>query len=314
MPIPARERDANKRSILDMLETTPAAPARPADPAETAEPLPDLDFDWQPRPLDRTVEGRRGFRWSILAVAATLGILATVAVQALVTVPQQRADARRVEYRAALNAFEPALRALAEAPAPSDPTALADFAAAASTFAEVVRADLPTVIPLLPIGPIEELRPARSEMLAVVDEAEAMMTALAAAARYREAASSILALPLLPTEAPESLIDPAARAISDMQSATERAYTMLDDDPAFQDYRNRVAEAIDALPDWADRYLLALRRGDPTETGTIIAELQARAALATAELEEAVADVDADAAAAIAAMQTRLVEARIRLG
>ncbi|HEX5630640.1 MAG TPA: hypothetical protein VFY15_03200, partial [Acidimicrobiia bacterium] len=213
-----------------------------------------------------------------------------------------------------LNEFEPALRALAEAPAPSDPTALADFLAATTAFGAVVRADLPTVIPLLPIGPIEELRPARSEMLAVVDEAEDMMAELAAAARYREAAASILAVPLLPTEAPESLIDPAARAIADMQSATERAYTNLDDDPAFQDYRNRVAEAIDALPDWADRYLLALRRGDPTETGTIIAELQARAALATAELEEAVADVDAAAAEAIAAMQTRLVEARIRLG
>jgi hypothetical protein len=247
-------------------------------------------------------------------MAATLGILATVAVQALVTVPQERADARRTEYREALNQYEPALRALAEAPAPSDPDALAGFEAATTAFAQVVRADLPTVIPLLPIGPIEELRPARSEMLAVVDEAEQMMADLAAAARYRLAAASILAVPLLPTEAPESLIDPAARAIAEMQSATERAFITLDDDQTFQDYRNRVAEAIDALPDWSDRYLLALRRGDPVETGTIIAELQARAALAAAELEEAVADVDAAAVEAIAAMQSRLVEARIRLG
>lgn len=314
MPIPPNERDANRRTILEMLETTPAAAARPQPPAEAQEPIPDIDFDWQPRPLDRTVVGRRSFRWPILAVAATLGVLALVAVQVLVTIPQARADGRRVEYRAALNEFEPALRAIAEAPAPSDPEALSSFAEATATFAAIVRADLPTVIPLLPIGPIEELRPARSEMLAVVDEAEAMMTDLAAAARYREAAENILAVPLLPTEAPESLIDPAARAIADMQSATERAFATLDDDITFQSYRNRVAEAIASLPEWADRYLLALRRGDAEETALVIAELQARASLATAELEEAVADVDAAAVESIAAMQSRLVEARIRLG
>ena len=59
MPITPRERDANKRSILDMLETTPATVARPQARGEMAEPVPDIDFDWQPRPLDRNVGGRR---------------------------------------------------------------------------------------------------------------------------------------------------------------------------------------------------------------------------------------------------------------
>ncbi|HAX81935.1 MAG TPA: hypothetical protein DCY40_05150 [Actinobacteria bacterium] len=297
-----------------MLETTPATVARPQAPAEMAEPVPDIDFDWRPRPLDATVGARRSFRWSILVAAAVLGGVALVAVQILVTVPQQRADARRGEYREALTAFEPALTALAAAPAPSDPEALGAFADASAGFAEVVRAALPTVIPLLPIGPIEELRPARSEMLAVVDAAESLLTDLAAATRHREAAAAILAFPLLPTSAPEALIDPAARAIADMQSATERGYAALDDDPAFAGYRDRVAAAIDALPAWADAYLLALRRGDAAETTTLIAQFQAQIALATAELESAVADVDAAARTTITEMQRRLDEARILLG
>src|SRR3990172_1407773 len=295
MPITPRERDANKRSILDMLETAPATVARPQASGEMAEPVPDIDFDWQPRPLDRNVGGRRSFRWSILVAAGVLGALALVAVQILVTVPQQKADARRVVYREALDAFDPALPALAAAPAPSDPAALGAFADAAARFAAVVRADLPTVIPLLPIGPIEELRPARSEMLAVVDAAESLLTDLAAAPRYREAAATILALPLLPTPAPETLIDPAERAIADMQSATERGYAALDDDPAFAGYRDRVAAAIDALPAWADAYLLALRRGDAAETASLITAFQAQVSLAATELESAVADVDAAA-------------------
>ncbi len=314
MPITPRERDANKRTILDMLETTPATLARPQREADPADQIPDIDFDWRPRPLDRAVATRRSFRWSILVAAAVLGGLALVAVQVLITVPQGKADARRVEYRAAIDAFEPALVALASAPAPSDPDALGAFADAHHEFSAVVRADLPTVIPLLPIGPIEELRPARSEMLAVIDAGDQMLTDLAAATTYREAAAQILALPLLPTEAPEELIDAAARAIADMQSATERAYIGLDDDPAYAAYRDRVAEAIDALPDWSDSYLLALRRGDPVETAAVISEMQARAALAAAELEAAVADVDAGAVATIAGMRSGLVEARIRLG
>ena len=297
-----------------MLETTPATVARPQASGELAEPVPDIDFDWQPRPLDRAVGGRRSFRWSILVAAGVLGALALVAVQILVTVPQQKADARRVVYREALDAFEPALTALAAAPAPSDPAALGAFADAAARFAAVVRADLPTVIPLLPIGPIEELRPARSEMLAVVDAAESLLTDLAAATRYREAAATILALPLLPTSAPETLIDPAARAIADMQSATERGYAALDDDPAFAGYRDRVAAAIDALPAWADAYLLALRRGDAEETASLIADFQAQVSLGATELESAVADVDAAARTTITEMQQRLDEARILLG
>jgi hypothetical protein len=314
MPITPRDRDANKRSILDMLETTPATAARPQASREMAEPVPDIDFDWQPRPLDRVVGGRRSFRWSILVAAGVLGALALVAVQILVTVPQQKADARRVVYREAIAVFEPALTTLAAAPAPSDPVALGAFADATAPFAEIVRADLPTLIPLLPIGPIEELRPTRSELLAVVDAAENLLTDLAAATRYRQAAATILALPLLPTTAPETLIDPAARAIADMQSATERGYAALDDDPAFAGYRERVAAAIDALPAWADAYLLALRRGDAEETAALIAEFQAQVSLAAAELEAAVADVDAAARATIAEMQQRLGEARILLG
>jgi len=314
MPIHPRERAANKRTILGMLETTPATVARHMEPSGPAEPLSDLDFDWHPQPLSRAIGTRRSFRWSILVAAAVLGGLALVAVQVLVTVPQQRADARRIEYHAALDAYEPALIAYAAAPVPSDPVALAAFSSATTAFADVARASLPTVIPLLPVGPIEELRPARSEMLAMVDTAETLLADLASATTYREAAGNILAFPFLPTQAPEELIDPAARAIADMQTDTEIAFEALDDDPLFAAYRDRVAEAIEALPDWADRYLLSLRRGEVETTTALVAEFQARTALANAELEAAVADVDAAAAALIPDLLAGLEEARIKLG
>lgn len=105
MPIHPRERAANKRTILGMLETTPATVARHLELAQPAEPLlSELDFDWHPEPLSRAIGTRRSYRWSVLVAAAVLGGLALVAVQVLVTIPQQRADVRRVEYRDALDA------------------------------------------------------------------------------------------------------------------------------------------------------------------------------------------------------------------
>jgi len=110
------------------------------------------------------------------------------------------------------------------------------------------------------------------------------------------------------------LVDPAARAIAGMQTDSQIAFEALDDDPLFAAYRNRVAEAIDALPEWSDRYLLSLRRGEVEATTALVAEFQARTALANAELEAAVADVDAAAAALIPDLLAGLEEARIKLG
>src|SRR3972149_4024553 len=81
------------------------------------------------------------------------------------------------------------------------------------------------------------------------------------------------------------------RAIAGMQTDSQIAFEALDDDPLFAAYRNRVAEAIDALPEWSDRYLLSLRRGEVEATTALVAEFPGRTALANAELEAAVADV-----------------------
>lgn len=313
MGIHPRQRDANRRTIIDMLETTPAAVARPPATPVMGDPLPDLDFDWRPRPMEPAVSAPRTFRWSILGAAMVLGVIALLGVRVLVTVPQEKADVRRAEYQAALDDFERALDTFAAAPNPSSPSALAAFADAADSLGATARASLPSVIPLLPIGPIEELRPARSEMLRMVDAVESMVTDLAAAASYREAAAQILALPLLPGAAPAELIDPAARAIADMQSTTQAAFGRLDDDPTFATYRERAGNVIAGLSDWSDRYLLALRRGDLEATAAALAEMQGRIALVNAALEAAVADRDDAARATIASLRTALAEARVKL-
>ncbi len=291
-----------------MVESPQATASKPF-PDEPA----DLDFDWHPTPVERTGAGRI-LRWPIVLAAVAMAALALVGVQLLITVPESRAEERADVYAAALEEFDTALSALRAAATPSDPAALEAFRASTSVFAETAKAELPRVIPLLPVGPIEDLRPTRSLMIDVSDGADALIASLDAAARYREAAASILIVPLLPTEAPTELIEAADTAIQQMTRETIAAARSFDADPAFADYRARVEEAIDALPDWGERYLLALRRGDPDLTATLIAEIQARSALANAELEQAVAEVDTAAGAGLVALAELLQSAVESLG
>lgn len=314
MPIDRRRREQNRRTILSMLETTPATVARPYGPASATDEIPDLDFDWRPRPMEKAVGARRSYRWSIILSAAALGAAALIGLQFLVKVPQEKADARRLEYATAIGAFTDAVNALTAAPRPSDPAALAEFRREVEEFAAVAEAPLPSVLPLLPIGPIEDLRPGRAEMLAAVDSANTMLESLTAAAAYREAAAGLIAVPLLPSEAPPELIDPAARAIADMQTIAETSLRSMSDDPAFATFRERAAAAVAAIPEWAGRYLLALRRGDVEDAAAALADLQARSDLLSAELDATLGELDAAAVTTLADILRRLERAVIELG
>jgi hypothetical protein len=288
-----------------MLEATPATVTRPYGDEDGA----DDDLSWLPTPVERTPT-QRPVRWSIVFAAIAMAAAALIGVQLLVTIPQERADSRRAEYEEALTDFSRALDEINAATAPSSPEELASFAAGAAALRAVAEEDLPRVIPLLPVGPIEGLRPARSAMLGLADQADAFVADLESAAEYRLAARSILAIPLLPTEAPLELMDAAARAVNDMTRETRRQLEALEPDPRFVGYRDRVEDALAAMPAWTDRYLLALRREDVASATELVAELQGRALLATVEMENAVAGLDEAAASALSELESSLEEVR----
>jgi len=151
-------------------------------------------------------------------------------------------------------------------------------------------------------------------MQIVLDAASELAGRVAAAGRYRTVADDVIAIPLLPFDAPPELIDPAAKALADMQAATETALASLDDDPAYAGYRAAAQEAVAGLPQWIDRYLLALRRGDTTTTAALIAELQGTKADLETRLTSVLDGVDADADEAIPALRAGVEAARVLTG
>ena len=307
-----REREANRRTILSMLETTPATVARATSLGEPLEPVPDIDFDWRPHPLDRTVMARRTYRWPIVVGAVLAGAGLLLAARYAVIVPADRATIRQAEYTTATDGFAAALERLATAPTVADPALAAEFAAATAGLRSVAESPLPWSVPLIPLGP--HLPPVRAKLLEVSDAAADLSAVIAQAAAYRDAGDHILAIPLLPYSAPPELIDPAARALADMQAQSEAALASLDDDPNFAGYRTLVTEAMAALPQWIDRYLLALRRGDSQTATNLVTQLGESRADAESELGAVLAAVDADADAALAALRAGVTVIRVLSG
>ena len=311
MRVGRRRREANRRSIIDMLETTPARVAQPSSPAANDELAGDIDFDWRPRPLEKVVSGDRSFRWPIIGAALVLGALAIIAVRGLGTISDTQADERLADYRTELGRFSDAVVDLEAALPNIDIDAALAFSLATDQLLSVASEDLPGLPPFVPQGSLGDVAAAQDHLLAMVDVATAISADLDTASTYLAAAEALFSVPPLPFEAPDELIEPASQAIADMQTETLRTLAGLEPNTTFGDYLDRLDEALGSIPDWSDRYLLALRRGDTEAANALIAEITARRQLLDAELEVALTSVSRTVSELIEDIRTAIAQAEV---
>lgn len=289
-----------------MLETTAATPARPVTRSHDGEEE-DLDFDWRPEPLQRAVDSDRTFRWPIVIAALFIGVSAALVIRLFIAAPAESANARLEEYRTVATALDTTLRDALDTR--DDPAAIAALADAVDATRDSLARDLPRGVPLIGQGPGAELDAAHERLTAIVDSSATLVTRLQLARSYRQAGSEILTLPLLPSEAPPDLVDPAARTVSDYRAGVLAAVARLDDAPEFAAFRTLVAEFAEDLTPWSDRYLLALRRGETASTASLLVDLGARADLARAELNARLDEIDGAVAAEGLSLLDALLEA-----
>ena len=308
------EREADRRTILGMLETTPATAARPLGLGTAEEEIPDLDFDWQPRPLGKIITSKREYRWPIVIGAVLIGAAVLFVARFLVFLPADEAEARLEAYSVAVDEFAAAIDAMEAAASHTDPAAASRFLQAADDLREVAEPGPPGILPFIPAGPVADVTAARQRLLILADAADEFAERLDRAADYRAASEEILDIPLLPFTAPPELIDPAAEALADMQLASESAAGRLDDSEEYAAYRAAVEEALGELPGLIDRYLLALRRATEGEAVATVAELQALRDRTLSEAEAVLGQVEADAEALIMDLRNVIGQVRILVG
>jgi hypothetical protein len=306
-----RSRQAARRTIIDMLETTPAEVARPHVPGPSEESIGDIDFDWRPQPLERVMDSGRSFRWPIIGAALVLAAIAIVAVRGLGTISDAQADERLTEYRGALDSFALALDDLEAALPAIDLEGALSFAEATAGLRDVASEPLPGLPPFVPQGALGEVADARSHLLTIADAASLVSSDLDVAATHQTASESLFAVPPLPSSAPAELLDAAAEAITLMQTETLATLAGLDADPRFDTYVERVEAALEDLPDWTDRYLLALRSGDENTTNTLIVEITAQRQLLQAELEIGLGVIAQSVEGKLDEIRAAMAEARI---
>lgn len=271
---PRRRRDANKRTIIDLLETTPATVPRRSEKSPTDDLPAELDFDWRPQPLERVVQGNRSFRWPIIGAALVLAALAILAVQGLGTFSDTQANERLETYRTAVDDFAASIDELEAAlPAVGMADAVA-FEAASDSLRSAASEELPGLPPFVPQGALGEVARARDHLLAMADIALAVSTDLDLAATFTEASAGLFAVPSLPFSAPDELIVPAGEAITEMESETRSTLASLEAVEPFGTYVDEVESALADLGEWTDRYLLALRRGDTDVAESLVTEIE----------------------------------------
>lgn len=311
MRVGRRRRKANRRSIIDMLETTPAQVASPSAPTAGDDDVGDIDFDWRPLPLEKVVSGDRSFRWPIIGAATVLAAVAILAVRGLGTISDAQAEERLVAYQSELADFSEAVDELEAALPATDVDAALAFSLATDELLTAASEDLPGLPPFVPQGSLGDVAKAQEHLLAIVDVATTISADLDTAATFLAASETLFTVPPLPFEAPDELIEPASRAIADMQTRTLGTLAGLEPDTAFADYLSRLDEAIESIPDWSDRYLLALRRGDTESAEALIAEITARRQLLDAELEVALSSVSRGVSERIAEIRTAIDQAEV---
>lgn len=311
MRVSRRDRAANRRTIIDMLETTPAKVARPVRRATGEDEISELDFDWRPQPLERVIASGRSFRWPIIGAALVLAAVAILAVRGLGTISESQAAERLAAYSDQVALFSTAVDDLESALPDIDVDSALAFSVATDELRAAATEDLPGLPPFVPQGALGDVAAVQDHLLGIVDVATTISADLDLAAGYAAASAQLFGVPPLPREAPEELIDSAGSAIADMQTQTLAELARLEPDDRFATYVGRVEDALESVPDWADRYLLALRRGDVDSAEALIVEITARRQILDAELDVALQDVSSAVASRMADIRTAITEAEV---
>jgi hypothetical protein len=239
------------------------------------------------------------------------------------TLDDRAADERAEEYGAALGAIHellPAARSVldavtdvaAEVP-PGAAATVAGLTNAAEHAGDVAAADLPSSLPLMPRGPIEDLQPHREHVGLAASDAAAITRRLQAVVRYRTDTEGILALPPLPLAATASTVNELSVQLASLLADAAGVVAELPADGALGEHRSRLGEVVERLGEWQVDYLDALRREDSSQVTELVDEatlwdqqldtaLRAGMAAVRSELDRDIARLAGDIEEALAAL------------
>ncbi len=257
----------------------PAATIAAPPPAAAVEPPP-VDAT-----LARPLQTKRSFRWPIVVVLVLL--IAVVAIAALWLPQATESEALKVRQSyydassAVRNHLPPTQTALdAITTVDSSPESLSAAIPIIATLdslafdMEATAAEpLPSVLPLVPKGAIDELKPLQQQTAILGVEGTQMASRLGNGYIYRTTIPGLMDTGNLPTSASTETINTISVTLATSLSTDAAAVAGLPDDATFNDVREEALTSHARYTDWQSEYLSALTSENTELALTLVTEL-----------------------------------------
>jgi hypothetical protein len=262
-------------------DATPAPPeAAPAKKAAAKQPEVDPE-------LSKQVRSNRSFRWPIVAVLALLLIAVVVAAFWLPRATEAEAIAVRQSYydataavRNQLPASQASLDVITNPASTNDQLngsipAIAQLSTLAFGMQDVAAEPLPTVIPFLPKGAVDELEPLQETTALLGEDGDGIAKRLGNAYIYRISIPVLMSPGNLPISASTETINTISVTLAASLADDSAVVAELPDDPTFAAVKTEAVNSHERYAEWQSEYLAALTAEDPDAAQALVDELNA---------------------------------------
>jgi hypothetical protein len=285
-PVPVLPRPPD----LSAPAATVATSAEPGAPEDVAADSRVVDGDLPP-----VLRSRRNFRWPV--VIALVLVIAGIGAAALWlprSVELQAAGIRQGYYDSAsgLRNYLPTAQgaldtitnpATEETAISGSVPLIAEFASMALVLQSVTAEPLPTVLPLVPSGAIDDLAPLRFTGSLLGASGSDLAGRLGDAYVFRTTVPLLLQTGPLPLNATTQELNEVSVRLAGSLAENAGVVADLPEDPTLDAVALLARESLARYADWQDEYLAALASGDIATTEVLVAEIETlRAALVSA--------------------------------
>ncbi len=278
--------DGDPGTSTSSFHPVPVAPPPPALEEDTASelatssPAPSASDDADLAPVLRS---RRRFRWPVvIGLFAIIGLIAVAAWWLPRSVQDQALAVRQGYYDAAaeLRAYLPTAQTGLDAI--TNPTSdeaavsgavpiVAEFDTKAFALASATAEPLPSVPPLVPSSPVDELVPLKATGSILGAAASELARSLGGAYVYRTSIPLLLDTGPLPTSATTQEVNEISVRLAESLATDAGIIADLPDQPIFAEVLVGATAAAERYAAWQDEYLASLTGEDP-EAATILIE------------------------------------------
>ncbi|MDA2980139.1 MAG: hypothetical protein O3B42_10340, partial [Actinomycetota bacterium] len=236
--------------------------------------------------LSRPLRSRRAFRWPIvvvllvlIAAVAAAAIWLPIATEAEALVVRQAYYDATSAVRNQLPDTQGALDAITRAGSTAEELSgsipvIAQLDSLAADMERAAAEPLPSVLPLVPKGPIDALEPLQDQTAQLGADGTEVADRLGNAYIYRVEIPGLMDVGNLPTSASTETVNTISVTLATSLSNDAGAIAALPDDGAFEAVRSEAVETHTRYIQWQTEYLNALASENTSAALELVAELE----------------------------------------